>query len=427
MMQGLGDSLISVLTGEVARVYPQEKVLSRVSILVGNYYLFFILGPAFAVLFSCMHPFTWYCFGAQFRFTMYNLPNVVLGFIWLVNIVLNLLFVSDLSKEYDLKEATAIKQKQCNINTEEALEDCIKSTHHSIDEQIKHTEEATKASLLMETSYQNNEPDDNDCDCKTKDKNYTMKGKSFKLISCDFNELYDTKESAHDFSEHIPLIQKTISGNFEQESLRMDSLISKLFQWKEFRTIIIINFLCAYISVAFFDIALPLVCTNAFKMKAGMVGIAFSATGISFIVTLVIITLKMNSLFANSKEKVLVVSGVVVLIIAMQSLTLSVVVKSKGNALGADVFLGLYTVALGIGWSLEQVILGVILTKMIPSHNQGYAEGIRRSVSSIGYIIAGIVTPLLGEYLTEQSIFFSGLAVMVVIYLLVNKFKFAEQ
>ena len=124
-MQGLGDSLISVLTGEVARVYPQEKVLSRVSILVGNYYLFFILGPAFAVLFSCMQPFTWYCFGAQFRFTMYNLPNVVLGFIWLVNIVLNLLFVNDLSREYDLKAETAIKQKQCNINTEEALEDCI--------------------------------------------------------------------------------------------------------------------------------------------------------------------------------------------------------------------------------------------------------------------------------------------------------------
>ena len=361
-----------------------------------------------------MHPFTC-CFGVQFRFTMYNFPNVVLGFIWMVNVVLNLVFASDLSKEYDLKAQTAKKLR------EEVVEDCSKNTHQMLDQRENQTEEATEASPLVKTNYQNNKTVDslaNVNDNETKNQNYGTRREESEPFSYESNE----------FFEHIPLIQKSTNENFEPENLVESSMsITQLFKWKEFRTMITINFMCAYISVAFFDIGLPLVCTNAFKMKVGRIGIAFSATGLSFIITLIIMTLKMNSLFANSKEKVLIVSGVTVLIIAVQSLTLSVVAISKGNSLGAYLFLALYTIALGIGWSLEQVILGVILTKMIPSHNQGYAEGIRRSVSSIAYIIAGVVTPLLGEYLKEQSFVFTGLAVVLVIYLLANRFVFEQK
>ena len=69
---------------------------------------------------------------------------------------------------------------------------------------------------------------------------------------------------------------------------------------------------------------------------------------------------------------------------AMQSMALSALL-SHDRYIGISLLV-FYTITNGIGRSVEQVLLGVTLGKMIPSRHQSYVEGIRRSLTSLGYI-----------------------------------------
>ena len=80
---------------------------------------------------------------------------------------------------------------------------------------------------------------------------------------------------------------------------------------------------------------------------------------------------------------------------SIQYLVTGIVAKHKTVGI---IMLILYVLLLGIGWSAEQLLLGSLLTRIIPSNTQSFAEGIRGSTTNFGYIIVGIITPLMLKY-----------------------------
>eukprot|EP00111_Clytia_hemisphaerica_P020013 TCONS_00059020-protein len=198
--------------------------------------------------------------------------------------------------------------------------------------------------------------------------------------------------------------------------------IRRLFSSKEFRIILSINFLCAYAGVGYYDAALPFICKNYFEMKVQTVTILFGANGVVFVLMLVFILRRIS---LQNNEIYIIIVGLAIFIMAIQSMALSALM-SQVRSIGIS-FLVLYTITNGISWSVEQVLLGVVVAKMIPSRHQSYTEGIRRSLSSLAYIMGGLVTPLLNEYLVEQLNFFSGILFLNVLYLFTSDLKFEPQ
>ncbi|XP_066930311.1 uncharacterized protein [Clytia hemisphaerica] len=318
-LQGFANALFTVSFGEVLRVYPEHEAVEKVSILVSSYYITFLIGPVFSLIFSNVDI---HLMGIHLTIT--NLPTLCIGFLWWICIFMNWLFVRNLSKEYDLKAET---QKENDLPEEKC-------------------EETNKGQMT---------------------------------------------------------IKRLLSSN-------------------EFRIILSVSFLCAYAGVAYYDVALAFICANYFKMKVQIVAILYSANGIVFLLMLIFVLSKIN---LQNNEMYVIIGGLAVFVMAIQSLALSALLSQVGYV-GIS-FLGFYTITNGMSWSVEQVLLGVIVAKMIPSRHQSYVEGIRRSLSSLAYIMGGIVTPLLNEYLVEQFNIFSGILFLNIIYLFTSDLKFTPQ
>ena len=54
---------------------------------------------------------------------------------------------------------------------------------------------------------------------------------------------------------------------------------------------------------------------------------------------------------------------------------------------------------LGVCWCVEQVFVRSLFTKLVPSVHQAFAEGVRRSASSVACIVASIIVPYILQYL----------------------------
>ena len=72
-----------------------------------------------------------------------------------------------------------------------------------------------------------------------------------------------------------------------------------------------------------------------------------------------------------------------------------------------------FVLACSTTWCIEEVLTRSLFGKLVPSSCQSYAEGIRRSVSSVAFIISGVSTAGLFRYLTEISSALIGATLML--------------
>ena len=73
----------------------------------------------------------------------------------------------------------------------------------------------------------------------------------------------------------------------------------------------------------------------------------------------------------------------------------------------------MFVLACSTTWCIEEVLTRSLFGKLVPSSCQSYAEGIRRSVSSVAFIISGVTTAGLFKYLTEISAALIGATLML--------------
>eukprot|EP00111_Clytia_hemisphaerica_P004666 TCONS_00013402-protein len=98
-LSGAGGSLRPIMLSELTRSYPSDEVMAQMSTMSVSYGIGFTLGPAINFAF------------VKARFTLLGIPigyangaGLALSIAFLVAFAMSLFFVSDLSKEFDLKE-----------------------------------------------------------------------------------------------------------------------------------------------------------------------------------------------------------------------------------------------------------------------------------------------------------------------------------
>ncbi|XP_066936387.1 uncharacterized protein [Clytia hemisphaerica] len=98
-LSGAGGCLRPIILSELTRVYPSDEIMAQMTAMTVSYGIGITLGPAINFAF------------VKARFTLLGIPisyangaGLALSIVFLVAFALSLFFVSDLSKEFDLKE-----------------------------------------------------------------------------------------------------------------------------------------------------------------------------------------------------------------------------------------------------------------------------------------------------------------------------------
>ena len=109
MLAGMAGPLRPVISGELARCYTPDELTGKLSIMGTAYTFGFVAGPVVNLLCKDvdLSIYTW-------KLTFVNLPGICMAALFLIAQIINLFFLSDLSKIFDLKRETV----QSNSNEE---------------------------------------------------------------------------------------------------------------------------------------------------------------------------------------------------------------------------------------------------------------------------------------------------------------------
>ena len=104
LISGADGPLRSVISGEIARCYPDDEVMSKFSSMGMAFALGFIVGPGVNFMFTTVDVTigTWHV-------TYANVPGVYMALLFLFTQVCVFFMVHDLSREYDLKDEANVK------------------------------------------------------------------------------------------------------------------------------------------------------------------------------------------------------------------------------------------------------------------------------------------------------------------------------
>ena len=374
LIQGFGDVSMSIVTGEIARVYKTEDIVSKLSTLTICFYVSFIVAPATNIAFKRVNISI-----CNYQITEVNFPSMLVGVMWFICLLFTWKYINNLSLEYDPKTETetySTKVIQNNANIEIKTEGRSEVILEQQD--TDGTECSTESADNIEEITKNSEDTEITTVVTNSENPLTIKNVSTEYKSPDIIEAI-TKSS------EITEI-KTVFTNSGNPLSIMD--LSTSF---EFNLILILSFVLGYCSVAFFDIALPLIAAEHYNISSQNIGLLFCLSGVTFVITLLVIT-RVDKYY---NIYYLIMFSMLVFSLSIQCFVSGIETKHKTVGI---VFLILYVLLLGIGWSAEQMLLGSLLTRIIQSNTQSFAEGIRRSTTNFAYIIAGIITPLMLKY-----------------------------
>ena len=139
---------------------------------------------------------------------------------------------------------------------------------------------------------------------------------------------------------------------------------------------------------------MPIYGKEYFNFTSRDTGILFFANGVLFIVVVNVT----KSLSGRVSEYCFLLIGLVLFMLSTALLFVVNVTRGGSYYIGITFFCG-YVLLLGVCWSVEQVFIRSILTKLVPSTHQAFGEGIRRSASSLACIVASISVPYILPYL----------------------------
>uniref|UniRef100_A0A7M6DLX6 Major facilitator superfamily (MFS) profile domain-containing protein n=1 Tax=Clytia hemisphaerica TaxID=252671 RepID=A0A7M6DLX6_9CNID len=120
LLSGLGDCLRAIIVAEVARSFAPDEVVSQISAVSCTYVVGFTLGPCINSAF--VRADFWFL-GVHVEYS--NGASLVTCFLYMIAFFLSLFFVSDLSREFDLKEAlksfSAEELEEASLDSEQKL------------------------------------------------------------------------------------------------------------------------------------------------------------------------------------------------------------------------------------------------------------------------------------------------------------------
>ena len=430
LIQGFGDVCMSIMTGEVARVYKTEDIVSKLSTLTICFYVTFIVAPATNIAFKRVK--ITIC---NYRITEANFPSMLVGVTWFICLLFTWKYINNLSLEYDPKTETETYSMNV-IQNNSNIEIQIGSRSDVILEQQDNncTECSTESGDNIEAIIINNEITEITTVFTNSEDPLSVKDLSTGYKSPDIIEAITINSEITEITtvftnNEDPLSVKDLSITYKSpdiiEAITKNSAVTEittvftnsedplslkdLATSFEFNLILLLSFVLGYCSVAFFDIALPLIAAEHYNISWQNIGLLFCLTGVTFVITLLVIT-RVDKYY---NIYYLIIFGMLMFSLSIQCLVSGIEAKHRKVGIVLLIF---YVLLLGIGWSAEQMLLGSLLTRIIQSNTQSFAEGIRRSTTNFAYIIAGFITPLMLKYVVIMC--YSIQSVIVICFIL---------
>ena len=366
-IQGLGDINMSIITAEIARSFQTQDICPKISTIVTCFSITFVIAPAMNVAFKYIDI---NVLGWQINYG--NLPGLFMAVCFICVLITTYFFVSDLSKEYDLKE---MKAKPLN-NEVEATTELTHTLHDSSPEyniKSKRDKTSDERRHLIIGSWINN--------------SFVVDQHSSGQFLIEIN-----KQPRNNYTEEYDEERATTSSFISEVDDKRNSC--KIYTGKQllrnfdFVFLVTLGFLMSFSVVGFLDVAMPIYANKYYYFSSRDTGILFFVTGVLFIFV-VNVTKRLSG---RISEYCFLVIGFAIFITSTSFLCAVTFIKDSNYYLGVALFVG-YVLLLGVCWCIEQVFIRSLLTKIIPSSSQAFAEGIRRSISSFACIIASLCVP----------------------------------
>lgn len=412
LVSGADGPLRSVISGEIARCYPDAEVLSKFSSMGMAFALGFIVGPGVNFMFTTVDVTigTWHI-------TYANIPGVYMALLFFATQVFVYFAVYDLSREYDMKDEDSIKAilPSSSSGVEAGEFNITISNFHPISGGDTYFGERFTKSLQLPTSTGSKDTVINFYDdtwvetslyveqerrSKFKLQRLEMSGMFIrpfafpKLASPSIHPQQSTSIAALQPStsadESSSLTSSTSSGysstststtNTIVES-SSDQVLCTIFRNQDAVLILVLTFVLWYWMVAF-DMWLPLMVVDVMEMGiTELNGIVFGFGCISAII------LGIMSFKSFSDKTLYNLSIVCMIALALMEL---IFVYMRFNHSNNYVNMALWTVwgtFFAIVVIMDEVFLVGVMAKMTSSKVQTFTESLRLSMSRFGALLA---------------------------------------
>lgn len=396
LVQGLGDVNMSIMTAEVARCYPTDEISVKISTMVTCFSITFVIAPAMNVAFKYIdvdiH---------GYRINYGNLPGLFMAVCFLIVLITTSLLVSNLSKEYDLKEATIARQQYEN-GALTAHDESSRILNKNIPMYNKGFKNDEVAELLVGRWVNGTFKID------VKESREQSKKKS-KLLGDENMEIRDA--AVDDDSNTSQILPQTYIRTTNE-----NSVARQLFRNFDFVFLILAGFLMSFSIVAFLDVATPIFGKEYFNFSSRDTGLLFLATGMLFIFVVNVTKVLSKKIL----EHTFLIVGFIIFITSTCLLLIVSILRKNNFYVGLTLFVS-YVLLLGVCWCIEQVFIRSILTKIVPSAYQAFGEGVRRATSSLACIIASVCAPLILNHLCYVCVVVIGISVLVIVVLYLRR------
>ena len=341
-LQGFADGLISVINGEIARVYPDAEVPKALTTFTGYFWIGVFLGPLVSVILTNVN---FHLFGISI--VIENLPGLVIACCWILCFTTVMLFVNDLSREFDLK-------------------------------------------AHMEKFGSLEEPDQGRMEVKE-----------------NLEQTCSEDESLH-----------------KNKSFKTDEafLIATLLKTHEFIFIIIVSPFCGSCSSYFGSLQLPAFYNLLIPSSDRYLGLAFSTITISMTIILFILA----RIKTYKREIYFIAMGTSLLSMLFQMVLFGHLIAGHNSFTEGYILIFTLAFLTGIANTMEQVFFLTLLTRLVPSSIQSFAEGLRRTAGSIMLILAGLTFEFIQVHLVESMILLSVVTVIISWYTMIFRDKYID-
>jgi len=341
LIAGVGSCVKSLLNAETARSYTEQEVLTEFSRLGMAFGLGFIAGPGINFAFVKAD---FQFLGVHIMFA--NGASLVLIFVLILQLVLVFLFVSNLSKEYDLKEAIGTSKVHAQDKLEEP-EEVLFVGNFSNKYELKEVGFPSKKSCEMEDDEEDDEGPD----------------------------------ETQTFIQEIPL-EEQFPQTFFKPIKTIDMILIMIM------SAFFMNCYCVY------DIWQPMAAVKYLDWGIFEINFVNFGYGGFSMVTFAIF------MFISPSQRTTAYITIVCFLCNVLILSIFLIWKAynRNNTINT-VLSVLFVASFAIALIMEEVFLPSVLASRVPSHKQAFTEGVRQSFARLGSMFGLLFAASMFHYL----------------------------
>ncbi|XP_066924052.1 uncharacterized protein [Clytia hemisphaerica] len=407
LVSGADGPLRSVISGEIARCYPDSEVLSRFSSMGMAFALGFIVGPGVNFMFTTVD----FNIGA-WHVTYVNIPGVYMALFFFITQICVFFMVHDLSREYDLKADAILKPilpgdikplpvttsffyAPSNANTQSQSDRFTKSVQIPV--KPKETTINFYDDTLIETALRTQQEQERRN--KFKMQRLEMSGmfiRPFAFPKLASNQVVPviTEDSSltSSSSSNYSSISSSSSTSSDEQS-KADHILCTILTNADSLLILALTFILWYWMVAF-DMWLPIMVVDVMEMSiTELNGIVFGFGCISAVI------LGIMSLKSFSDRMLYNLSIICMIALALMEL-IFIYMRFRHSQMYINIVLWIiWGTLFAIVVIMDEVFLVGVMAKMTSSKVQTFSESLRLSMSRFGALLALLTSAALFEWI----------------------------